>query len=353
MKKLFLVLLFIPLFGASNKEADLDMQIQKAKERLKQYEINQDKIYPNSNYIESRFKDGQNNSPLFAIIGEESATQEKKLALSKMYSKADQKSGAYFSLLVGFGKFTDAYSDGRYSRLNNIPGLNGICDNTDKSGCSLSGVLKPSVGNDWNQNPDDLIITSNLFSFGGGFGYQKFFNEYFGSRIYGDGMLSFGAEKIKNDKVGDFYYILGGMNADLMLELPLYKFVPKQPIVRDFAFGIYAGISIGVMLLFDEANNNLKKYMARPELYKNGNSVLWDYLLQVDYGVNLGFSISYLNIHRIDLGAKIPMDRFGLPSSLRLGLENPASYGGIELVSKDIEFSRSPIYMISYIYLLK
>ena len=59
MKKLFLVLLFIPLFGASNKEADLDLQIQKAKERLKQYEINQDKIYPNSNYIESRFKDGQ------------------------------------------------------------------------------------------------------------------------------------------------------------------------------------------------------------------------------------------------------------------------------------------------------
>ena len=85
---------------------------------------------------------------------------------------------------------------------------------------------------------------------------------------------------------------------------------------------------------------------------------MWNYQLQVDYGFNAGISFSYSR-YKLDIGAKVPLDKLGLPSELRLGLESPATYerednpdDRASLVSKDIVFKRSPIFIVSFIMLL-
>ncbi|OBV29831.1 hypothetical protein BKN38_04665 [Helicobacter sp. CLO-3] len=301
-----------------------------------------------SEYIEHRFADK-----------DDAAKQD----LSRYYTLADKKSGAFASISIGFGNISQTYTDGLYNRTNNVPADDKdstSCNETDKSGCKITGVFINGA--------QGIAVESDVFAFGGGFGYQKFFNPYFGSRLYGDGLLSAGSETIGGEKVGSFYYVLGGMNVDLLGELPFGVFT-KSRFWEKFAVGGYFGLNIGVMLLFDESNENLSKYLINPGVRQyTSKDVLWNYQLQVDYGLNMGFSISFTHKYKLDIGAKVPMSLIGLPSELRLGLESPARYDGAyikrendgrervvedsqTLVSKDITFTRSPIFTISFIQL--
>lgn len=300
--------------------------------------------YKESEYIEHRFADKDDAA---------------KRDLSRYYTLADKKSGAFASISIGFGNISQTYTDGLYNRTNNVPADDkdaSSCNETDKSGCKITGVFINGT--------QGIAVESDVFAFGGGFGYQKFFNPYFGSRLYGDGLLSAGSETIGGEKVGSFYYVLGGMNVDLLGELPFGVFT-KSRFWEKFAVGGYFGLNIGVMLLFDESNENLYKYVVDPStsIYTS-KDVLWNYQLQVDYGLNMGFSISFTHKYKLDIGAKVPMSVIGLPSELRLGLESPARYDGFKvngegdfvadsqtLVSKDITFKRSPIFTISFIQL--
>lgn len=332
------------LDGQESKRVDV-AEILRAKERDLQGKNTQEKIehyekllrsngitpvpmpYKSADYIQARFAKADSST---------------KAHLSKYYASADKKSGAFASVMIGASRLTQIYTDGLYNKTNNVPkdtaGV--VCTDTDKSGCKTSGVFR--------NGEQGIEFISNLFAFGGGFGYQKFFNPYLGSRLYGDGLLSAGNENINNQSVGSFYYVLGGMNVDVLAELPFSLFAGQNRVLKDMAVGLYGGLSIGVLLLFDQANENLVKHT-------NGHTskdVLWNYLLQVDYGFNLGISFSLTSRYKLDFGAKIPMSAVGLPSELRLGLESPASYSnGEALVSKDIVITRTPFWYVSFITL--
>ena len=332
------------LDGQESKRVDV-VEILRAKERDLQGKSTQEKIehyekllrangitpepmpYKSGDYIQARFAN---------------ADSSKKADLSRYYTSADKKSGAFASIMTGTSTLTQHYQDGLYNKTNNVPKDEAgfVCTDTDKSGCKISGVFS--------NGEQGVELVSNLFAFGGGFGYQRFFNPYLGSRLYGDGLLSAGTERIGEEAVGSFYYVLGGMNVDVLAELPFSLFAGQNRVLKDMAVGLYGGLSIGVLLLFDQANENLLKHT-------NGltsKDVLWNYLLQVDYGFNLGVSFSLTSRYKLDFGAKIPMSAVGLPSELRLGLESPASYSnGETLVSKDIVITRTPFWYASFIML--
>lgn len=285
--------------------------------------------YKSQDYIEARFID---------------EPESKRMKHAKSYSIADRKSGAFSGVMLGVANLTQNYQDGLYNRINNVPKDEAgfVCTDTDKSGCKISGIF--------HNGEQGIDFVSNLFAFGGGFGYQRFFNPFLGTRLYGDGLLSAGTERIGEEAVGSFYYVLGGMNVDVLAELPFSIFgtLGENRVLKDMAVGLYGGLSIGVLLFFDQANENLAKYT-------NGltsKDVLWNYLLQVDYGFNLGASFSLTSRYKLDFGAKIPMSAVGLPSELRLGLESTASYSnGESIVSKDIVITRTPFWYASFIML--
>lgn len=299
--------------------------------------------YKSQDYIEARFID---------------EPESKRMKHAKSYSIADRKSGAFSGVMLGVANLTQNYQDGLYNRTNNVPKDEAgfVCTDIDKSGCKTSGIFLNAT------RPGGINLESNLFVFGGGFGYQKFFTPYFGTRLYGDGMLSTGSEKIDGEIVGSLWYVLGGMNVDLLAEVPFSLFV-KNGFFKESAIGVYGGLSIGVMLLFDKADENLKKHLATtPSGTYQSKDILWNYLLQVDYGFNLGFSFSISPRYKVDLGAKVPMSVVGLPSELRLGLESTATYGDgskdnlgnpelDSIVSKDIIIKRTPTYYVSFIML--
>lgn len=305
--------------------------------------------YKSQDYIEARF-------------GDESL--DKRHKRSRYYTTADKKSGAFSGITLGFASLTQNYQDGLYNRTNNVPKDEAgfICTDTDKSGCKTSGIFLNAA------NPGGINIESDLFVFGGGFGYQKFFNPYFGTRLYGDGMLSTGSEKLGGEKIGSLWYVLGGMNVDLLAELPFSLFV-KRGFFKESAIGVYGGLSIGVMLLFDKADEKaIQKHIDTSAHNYKSKDILWNYLLQVDYGFNLGFSFSITSRYKVDFGAKVPMSAVGLPSELRLGLESTADYSYWKpdsttndpnkgeyvqepILSKDIIIKRTPTYYVSFIML--
>lgn len=329
-----------------NRRVDV-IEILRAQERSLQGKSTQEKIkhyekllrangitpepmpYKSGDYIQARFPH---------------ADPSKKADLSRYYTSADKKSGAFASVMLGTSTLTQRYQDGLYNKTNNVPKDEAgfVCTDTDKSGCKISGIF--------HNGEQGIDFVSNLFAFGGGFGYQRFFNPFLGTRLYGDGLLSAGTERIGKEAVGSFYYVLGGMNVDVLAELPFSIFgtLGENRVLKDMAVGLYGGLSIGVLLFFDQANENLTKYT-------NGltsKDVLWNYLLQVDYGFNLGASFSLTSRYKLDFGAKVPMSAVGLPSELRLGLESTASYSnGESIVSKDIVITRTPFWYASFIML--
>lgn len=266
--------------------------------------------YPNSDYIEPHYPN---------------ASEEQKEKLIKKYYQADQKSGLFLGITAGYGSLYNNYNDGLYNRTSTT-----VADLQSQT----TGVLK-----------SPLKTYSNLIMFGGKLGYQAFFNPYFGARIYGDAMLSTGniLDSDTKNKIGTLVYMLGAMNADLLVDFPLDK-------RKKYFIGAFVGVGIGVMILLDNADKNAIKSLMKDQNYSSPN-VLWNTLLQVDYTFNAGLSFTLNRKNKIELGAKIPWN------FLRLGLESPATYtNSIDetqktLVSKDIEFSRSIIWNVNYIYL--
>ena len=224
-----------------------------------------------------------------------------------------RKNGFFLGINGGFGNVNNSYEDGKYNRENEV------------QGAVNTGVLIPS-------------FTTGAFLplFGGKLGYQNFFNNAFGVRLYGDVLLGSGALKSGGKQVGSMTYMLGGLNLDLLAEYALGS---------KFDIGGFGGLGFGLILLGDEAKN-------MDSLLLDGRfsspNILWKNLLQVDYAFNVGITLTYLKKHRLELMMKIPI------TFLRLGLEKPALYTSPTeekiLTSKDIDFSRSSHFVFSYVY---
>ncbi|PAF53195.1 hypothetical protein BKH42_07295 [Helicobacter sp. 13S00482-2] len=256
------------------------------------------------------------------------ASAEKKNKIIQRYAIADQKSGLFMGINLGYGSLYDNYIDGSYNQNSTT---------IDSLRKETTGVLK-----------SPLCTQTNLYMFGGKFGYQKFFNPYFGARIYGEAMLSGGpmagdtTNTQTGDKIGTLIYMLGSMDFDLMVDIPITHSYKHY-------VGGYIGLGFGAMILLDNVNKDQLKSLLKDTSYSSDH-LLWDSLLQVDYTFNMGLSFTVNTKNRIELGVKIPW------TYLRLGLESPATYTSESgesktLVSKDIEFKRSPIWTFSYIYL--
>ena len=224
-----------------------------------------------------------------------------------------RKNGFFLGINGGFGNVNNSYEDGKYNRENEV------------QGAVNTGVLIPS-----------FTAGASLPLFGGKLGYQNFFNNAFGVRLYGDVLLGSGALKSGGKQVGSMTYMLGGLNLDLLAEYALGS---------KFDIGGFGGLGFGLILLGDEAKN-------MDSLLLDGRfsspNILWKNLLQVDYAFNVGITLTYLKKHRLELMMKIPI------TFLRLGLEKPALYTSPTeekiLTSKDIDFSRSSHFVFSYVY---
>ena len=224
-----------------------------------------------------------------------------------------KKDGFFLAINGGFGIVTNSYEDGKYNRENKV------------QGAVNTGVLIPK-----------FITAASLPLFGGKLGYQNFFNNYFGVRLYGDVLIGSGVLKSNGKRVGSTTYMLGGLNLDLLADYPLGS---------RFDIGLFGGFGFGLMLLGDEAKNI--NSLLLDKRFSSSN-ILWRNLLEVDYAFNVGLALTYLKKHRFEFMAKIPI------TFLRLGLEKPALYTSLTeekiLTSKDIDFSRSSYFVFSYIY---
>ena len=108
-----------------------------------------------------------------------------------------RKNGFFLGINGGFGNVNNSYEDGKYNRENEV------------QGAVNTGVLIPS-------------FTTGAFLplFGGKLGYQNFFNNAFGVRLYGDVLLGSGALKSEGKQVGSMTYMLGGPVSYTHLTLP-------------------------------------------------------------------------------------------------------------------------------------
>lgn len=327
------------------KDKSLDVKIAFYRSLLEINGIQIKPIYRQSEYIEEHFAN---------------KTLEEKKAIAHKYMRSSKKSGFFVGLSAASAGITQTYADGKYNMQNDVYTTIKDSNGNDTQVVETTGALDSSVDS-------PLVVRSVFVAFGGSVGYQNFFNLYFGSRIYGDvliggGNLSMESSSNNTDSksVGTFFYMLGGLNADLLAEMPLSVFGVKQRFWREVALGGYFGINIGVMLLSDKANNGLDSFMKAGAT--KGANVLWNYQVQVDYGLNMGLSLSLGVLGKFEFGAKVPLDVLGLPSELRLGIEYPASHNVLtkdtqnqdkiiskELLSKDITFRRTPIFLINYI----
>lgn len=298
MRKIFLVLFQIVVLVANEVEIDNSYQTG---------EVFKDKEDLDSTIEELKQKiKAANQSPQSEIL-----KQKEQIKQQGFY----QKNGFFLGIMGGVVLNYDTYEDGKYNRQNNV------------EGATNTGVLNPN-----------LSFKSLNFLFGGKIGYQNFFSKYFGTRLYGDILMGQGTIKYKNKALGKNTYVLGALNLDLLGE---------YPIKDKFDIGGFLGFSIGLMLKSDEKTKSLDEIMLNTDF--GSENILWKNFLQVDYSINVGASFSYIKKHRFEIGFKIPI------TFLRLGLEQPAVYtNGSEtkkLVSRDIDFTRSSLFTISYIYI--
>ena len=308
------------------KDKSIDVKIAFYRSLLEINGIKVEPIYSQSEYIQRHFA---------------GKTLEQKKEIARKYMRAGNKSGIFIGASVASASITQTYADGKYNTQNSV-------------GTTANGVFTPDMTGALDSSIDSALIARSVFvASGGSAGYQNFYNLYFGSRIYVDVLIGGGNLSMKKQgqgstkSVGSFFYMLGGLNADLLGELPLSLFGVKQRFWREVALGGYFGLNIGVMLLTDKANSELDSFI-KAGVTKSAN-VLWNYQIQVDYGLNMGLSLSLGILGKVEVGAKVPLSVLGLPSELRLGIESPASYGSKEILSKDISFSRTPIFIASYI----
>lgn len=185
---------------------------------------------------------------------------------------------------------------------------------------------------------------------GGSGGYQKFFNHYVGTRLYGGLFTSFFSDIytydvkngsgsiVQNPYSGDgnlqSFYMLAFMSADLLFEFPLdHKF-------KNYIGG-FMGLNIGIMYY---RPYEMRKINSFPYYYPYPASFLWNYNLQVDYSFNLGISLTLSNVHRFELGLGIPFSYLSLPGFAES--ENV-------LETTTTNFWRSAVMMLNYRLLLK
>lgn len=308
------------------KDKSLDVKIAFYRSLLEINGIKVEPIYSQSEYIQKHFA---------------GKTLEQKKEIARKYMRAGNKSGIFIGASVASASITQTYADGKYNTQNSV-------------GTTTNGVFSPDMTGALDSSLDSPLIARSVFvASGGNVGYQNFYNLYFGSRIYVDVLIGGGNLSMRKQgqgsakSVGSFFYMLGGLNADLLGELPLSLLGVKQRFWREVALGGYFGLNIGVMLLTDKANSELDSFI-KAGVTKSEN-VLWNYQIQVDYGLNMGLSLSLGILGKLEVGAKVPLSVLGLPSELRLGIESPANYGNKEILSKDIAFSRTPIFVASYI----
>lgn len=179
------------------------------------------------------------------------------------------------------------------------------------------------------------VSNSLLLSLRGG--YQSFFNQYFGTRIYGsifgntlnnlyDYQIRSGESlpvSIGGKPVSSLY-LLGNLSADLLLEFPL-----------DYAFSTYIGGFIGVNIGAMYYKNY--KVLSRGVLYPA--DYLWKHLFQIEYSINIGINLTINNSNRIETHISAPFAYLQLP-----GLSLTAN-------NESVLFNRSYIFMISYNYI--
>lgn len=212
-----------------------------------------------------------------------------------------------------------------------------IYNNADEKSGFFIGVGLSSVDlfNTKSTNGANLAISNSLLiSLRGG--YQSFFNQYFGTRIYTSifsNTLSVVYDyKVRsgeispvsvNSKALRSLYLLGNLSADILLEFPL-----------DYTFktyiGGFLGLNIGAMYFENYQFINDKLVHV---------SYLWDHLAQVEYSLNIGLNITIDNSSRIETQVNAPFAHLQLP-----GFATPVN-------NQKVTFTRSYIFMVSYSYI--
>lgn len=194
---------------------------------------------------------------------------------------------------------------------------------------------------------NNLVITRiTPLVYGGSGGYQKFFNHYVGTRLYGGLFTSFFNDiytydikngttaPVKNPYGGDgtlqSFYMLAFMSADVLFEFPFDKTFKNY-------IGGFMGLNIGVMYYRPYASHP-QKGDYYPAKY------IWNYNLQVDYSFNLGMSLTFNNIHRVEVGLGIPFSYLSLP-----GFAESADV--LEKIPSN--FWRSAVFLANYRMLIK
>ncbi len=299
-----LVLASLGANSASSQEGALDQEIKRLQEQIKEMGATPDtqRTYP------KEYDD--------YLKGTKPSKKAKKI---KGYKIAHEKSGFFMGGGYALGLLTESYSSPQVMDSN----------------------LEIKVPNDVFKGAVALQGWANMLNLE--LGYQRFFNPYFGTRLYGDLLFEPGLGKLtsKNNpkaKGEQFFYALGSLDMDALFDAPLDR-------QRKNFLGGYLGFGVGLMLLNDKGRGVLQQMLQNG--YVSANA-LWKMLMQVDYTINVGIAFTYKRHWRFELGTKIPI------TYLRLGFETPATYsntqGSRTLISGNTGFKRSSFLVMNVLY---
>ncbi len=356
---LLFLLLFVRLY-AEQSEIVTKKSINVKKSDKSKYKVNP---FTNINlFSKSKNKKEEADEKQQHIKNQEEHTQESKRPKIKNTISKDYKSqlkylnslryevfslkqqlGNKEQIHIPYGSYID--KDESAIRFNAI--TQGYNDALKKSGLFVGvniGMLDIYTSGYIN---DELVVTRvTPIVYGGSGGYQKFFNHYVGTRLYGGLFTSLftdiskynisnGSTTLIPNPYGgngnlENLYVLAFMSADLLFEFPLdLKF--------QHYIGGFMGLNIGMMY-----------YRSYAKLPQNNSyypvKYIWDYNLQVDYSFNLGINLTLYNIHRLELGLGIPFSYLTLPGFAESA--NP-----LEKIPS--QFWRSAVFLINYKVILK
>lgn len=211
-------------------------------------------------------------------------------ALAQSYNDASAKSGFFGGASFGI---MDIYTSGCIKAGNRAVEINGQI--TEVPSCNAT------------------TTHSTPIVFGGSGGYQRFFNHYIGTRLWGgifstllanvqEYNINNGMYENKLDLLGQSvqsYYLLAHMSADLLFEFPISKRFNHY-------IGAFAGINIGVMYYRPFVHRTMQG-----DYYPA--DYIWSYNLQVDYSLNVGFNVTLFNKNRLEISMALPLAFLELP----------------------------------------
>lgn len=344
LKYLFCIILFICFvpytYALDSKETSIKKSIHVKDDKRSNYKINN---FTNIN-INSTKKEKQ-EEPKNEVKTTKSYEYKLRYLQSLRYEVMSLKEqiGDDFQASVPYGN----YIDDKASAIKFNALTQSYNDALKKSGLFV-GVNIGFLNIYTNGYIDNNLITTRIkpLVYGGNGGYQKFFNQYIGTRLYGGFFTSFfndvytynvenGATSLVKNPYGgngnlESFYMLAFMSADLLFEFPLDNSFKKY-------IGGFMGINIGIMYY--------RPYASHPQ---KGNyypaKYIWNYNLQVDYSFNLGTSLTFNNIHRVELGLNIPLSYLSLP-----GFSESANM--FEKIPAN--FWRSAVFLANYRILIK